>query len=651
MAPMGPKGSGSNNRLMRNAKQTTAGKASTRNGVTKRRGVFPPKVDRDGDLNMDAPISTLASQANSQRAKNNTKASATSKPSKRNPRPTVRAEQLIKQAFDGDAQVPRGRGNRRTDAVPPVTLKVEGLKASKAASNPGGGLKELLNFLERKAQTIGNTSRHIRIKKSLARGDFVYITANKEDAEEILKVNNFTFAGATLHITGAPEGFPDRDSTPLSSAALEIKDRLRGVLSSRYDVNSKLLNLSALGEDPNLNQMGFFSGESTPEKLFRALMAVCEGLFKTAQEKRDAVVSISLANNNVNDVQQIMSLADTFPDIVNLDLSRNQFQNLKALQKWRHRLRGVQTVLLNDNPIEVTTPNYKTELVAWFPQLLNLSGTQVRSPQQVAAATRPTPIPQYGPDFRDINGVGEGFITEFLSLYDADRQNLAAKYYGEQSTFSIAVDTQSGRASNMAPVSWGGYIKFSRNHIKRNYTPARQQRLFTGTSQIQAFWKQLPATRHPDIRTELNKYLIDCHPIQGLLDPTGQSPTGVDGLMLTIHGEFEDQEPGSLKTATRGFSRTFVLGPGAPGRHPIMVVSDMLSLRTKSLPTSAPITQTNTADNQRMEQMLFELCKQTGMTIEYSRLCLDGANWNFDQALASFYEKKAQLPIEAFARS
>ncbi len=483
------------------------------------------------------------------------------------------------------------------------------------------------------------------------RGDFVYITASKEDAQEILKINNFIFAGATLHITEAPEG-TDHNSTPLSSTALEIKEQLRSVLSSRYDVDAKLLNLSALGEDPSLNQMGFFSGESTAEKMFRALMAVCESLFKTAQAKRDAVVSISLAGNNVNDVSQILSLTDTFPDIVNLDLSRNQFKDLKALQKWRHRLRSLQTLLLNENPIEVANPNYKAEMVTWFPKLLNLSSTQVRTPEQVAAAeapSKPTPIPQSGPDFRDINRVGEGFITEFLPLYDTDRHNLAAKYYDEQTTFSMAVNTQSPHAPNVPLPTWGAYIRFSRNHMRISHPPSRQQRLFTGVNQIQALWRQLPPTQHPNLTAHFDKYIVDCHPIHGLADPAGQNPVGVDGMIMTVHGEFDDQEPGSGKTAKRSFSRTFVLGPGAPGRNPIRVVSDMLSVQAfRNLP-SAPTTQITRVDDQQKEQMLLELSKQTGMTPEFSRFCLDSASWNFDRALASFHEKKVQVLYSTIA--
>ncbi|KAI1172509.1 hypothetical protein F4777DRAFT_590474 [Nemania sp. FL0916] len=658
MAPTGPKkGSVANGRGTRDGHAHTS-KSTTRGGIAKRRGAGPGKIDRDGDLSMGvSAASSGTAQSHPKRSKNNsTPSGGAAQRSTRNSR--AKAQQIIQRVMNGDAsQVSsRTRGNLRASLAPSVTLKVEGLKASKAASNEGGGVKDLLMFLERKAQGIEQLQRHIRIRKSLLRGDFVYIMASKEDAQEILKVDKFMFAGAPLHITEVPEGFPDSDSTQLSSLALDLKEQLRGVLSSRYDVNAKLLNLNSLGEDPNLNQMGFFSGESSsPEKMFRALMAICDGLFKTAQAKRDAVVSITLAGNNINDVQQIMTLAETFPDTINLDLSRNQLKDIRSIQKWRHRLRSLQTLLLHENPIETANPNYRAEVVTWFPKLLNLSGTQVRTPDQVAAAEAALiikPIPQSGPDFRDIGGVGEGFITDFLPLYDADRPTLAGKYYDEQSTFSIAVNSQASRTPGVPLPTWGAYIKFSRNHTKISHIGSRQQRLFTGATQIQAAWAQLPPTQHPNLAAHLDRYLVDCHPIHGLADPAGQNPLGVDGMIMIIHGEFEDQELGTTKTTKRSFSRTFILGPGAPGRNPIRVVSDMLSVQAfKILPTTGQTTQTATVDDQRKEQMLLELCKQTSMTLEYSRFCLDSANWSYDQAYALFLEKKASLPPEAFANS
>ncbi|KAI4860335.1 NTF2-like protein [Hypoxylon rubiginosum] len=667
MAPHGPrKGAGPSG--ARNPRGST-GKAATRGGICKRRNTTGARVDRDGDLDMDAPAAGGRSSRKPKRDDTIPTGPRSTRPAAngpRGPRPTAKAQQIIQRVITGTSgnlpsRIANGmsggtkafKGGRQVNASHTMTLQVEGLKSSKAANNEGGGLKELLNFLERKAQSVAKTTRPIRIKKSHINGDFVYVTTSKEDGEDILKLNGFSFAGTVLSITDTSTGEQDG----LSSNALEVKDQLRNVLSARYDPNTKLLNLSSLGDDPILKEMGFFSGGSKPEKLFRALMAVCEGLFKTPEEKRNAVVSVSLAGNYVDDVLQIMSLADTFPDLVNLDLSRNQFKDLKALQKWQHRLRKLETLLLNDTPIEASTPDYKAELIGWFPRLQNLSGLQVRTPEQVAAelaALKPTPIPQHGIDFRDIGGIGEGFIKEFIGMYDANRSSLAAKYYDDQSTFSVAVDNAPNTSlhpSNPQRSSWGAYIKFSRNHTKITHAGPRVQRLFTGTNLIQSVWQQLPLTRHPDLATEFHKYIIDCHPVQGLPDPSGQDPSGMDGIMITMHGEFQDQEPVTLNTATRSFSRTFVLGPGVPGRNPIRVISDMLSLRTFGpLPSSVPqptIAQPN--EEQQQEQMVVELCKQSGMTPEYSRFCLVGANWNFDQALMLFNEKRAQLPAEAFA--
>ncbi|OTA98494.1 hypothetical protein M426DRAFT_28403 [Hypoxylon sp. CI-4A] len=658
MAPSGPRKGSAPSGPRNNRNSTNNGsKTVSRGGVTKRRGNTGTKVDRDGDLDMDGPTGGNRNRKAKQGGHNGgadaiPAAPRSARPAasgSRPPRSAAKTQQIIQRVLtNGMSGGPRApKGTLQINALNTMNLQVEGLMSSKAANNEGGGLKELLTFLERKAQTISKITRPIRIKKSHINGDFVYITTSKEDGEEILKVNGFAFAGTTLTITEVPGDLVPSNQHGISSSALEVQNQLHAVLSSRYDPNTKLLNLSTLGEDPGLNQMGLFNGESTPEKLFRALMVVCDRLFKTPEEKREAVISVSLAGNNIDDVHQIMTLNETFPDLVNLDLSGNHFKDVKGLQKWRHRFQKLETLLLNGNPIEMANPNYKEEIMAWFPKLQNLSGIQVRTPEQIAAmvaASRPTPIPQHGPDFRDINGVGENFIKEFLPMYDGDRHNLAAKYYDNESTFSIAVNNKA--------TGWGAYIKFSRNLVKITHTSTRIQRLFFGTNLIQGIWQQLPPTRHPDLLTEFNKYIIDCHPVHGLADPSGQSQLGVDGMIITIHGQFEDQEPVSMKTAMRSFSRTFVLGPGAPGRNPIRVVSDMLTLRDFSpIPTLAsepPPQPTVGVQQQQQEQMVIELCKRTGMTPDYSRLCLDGASWNFDQALIMFNEKRAQLPPDAF---
>lgn len=487
------------------------------------------------------------------------------------------------------------------------------------------------------------------------KGDLVYVTASKEDAEHILKVNGFDWAGTKVLVTEADDQAPDgADTSSLSAQTQQIKENLRTMLAQRYDPGQKLLNLSSLGNDALLIQMNMFQ-ESTPQKLFRALMVICDEQFRTAQAKRDAISSVSLAGNNIDDVGQVMTLTETFPDLIHLDFSNNSIKELKGLRKWQHRLRKIETLLLINNPIDSSDPAYKTELVSWFPRLQNLSGTQVRTPEQVAAAelaNKRTHIPQSGPDFRDINGVGEQFITDFVKGYDMDRPSLAAKYYDEYSHFSLAVNTRSSHPPDTPLPQWGSYIKLSRNHVKITTTHARQQRLFSGTAMIQSVWQKLPPSRHPDLATQFDKYIIDCHPISGLADLSGQSVAGVDGMIITFHGEFEDQDPETKATTRRSFSRTIILGPGAPGRNPIRVASDVLTLKAYNpLPSAlgptvaAPVAPVAppvavSAEEVQKQQMLAELGRQTGMNMEYSKMCLEVANWVFDQALATFNEKR-----------
>lgn len=482
-------------------------------------------------------------------------------------------------------------------------------------------------------------------------GDYVLVGVTAEDAEEILKVNSFTFAGATLEISlDESRGPPANKQPQASSATQETKERLQGVLGERYDGATKLLRLNALAQDPTLVSMGMFESKERAEKTFRALMKICDDLFKTLKEKREAIESISLADNNIDDVVQVDSVAETFPHLKNLDLSGNRITSMEGLSRWRGKFRYLETLFMARNPVTMTDANYTTALLTMFPKLQFLDGVQARTPQQIAeteAASRPKPLPQHGPDFRDANGIGERFLLEFFHLYDTNRQGLVAKYYDEGSQFSLAVDTNSVRDPNAPPpLPWAAYIKFSRNFLKITHENARIQRLLRGGNVIYDLWKDLPLTRHPDIKANTNKYIMDCHILPGLLDPSGRSPTGIDGMVISCHGEFDEQDQ-TGKSGKRSFSRVFVLGPGIPGRNEIRVISDMLSLRANSpLPDifAAPQTQAP-APNQEQDQkqvMVAELSKQTGMTPTYSEMCLSQVNWDFNKALVVFNEKKVR---------
>lgn len=472
-------------------------------------------------------------------------------------------------------------------------------------------------------------------------GSTLFIQVSKDDVPNFLHLDGFTYGpnSAKLAIAESDKPWPKKKAQ-LTEQAAQTKEKLKGILFNRYNVETRILDLSALGQDQVLVSMGLFERSNTAEKAFKALVYISDSQFDTAKAKAEAIQGVSLASNGLSTIAPVFDLAETFPQLKMLDLSNNQIENLRQLTRWRQRFRSLENLVMVGNPIETQEPNYKTELMQWFPNLQFLNGQQVRTAEEIAArdaATRPQPIPQAGPDYRDSDGVGETFLRTFIPLYDTDRAALLATFYDEESRFTLSVVNNKIPADAPVP-AWQPYLKFSRNMARITVDAARTQRLFEGSATISDLWKQLPATRHPDL-IDQSKYIIDCHAIPGIVDPTGQSPGGVGGLIITIHGQFEEADKDSQKTGMRSFSRTLVIGPGRPGRNAIRVVSDMLMLRAFTpVPLFTAVVGIDVQE--RRKQMVIELTNRTKMTFDYSQMCLEGVDWDFEKALVAFEEKK-----------
>lgn len=497
-----------------------------------------------------------------------------------------------------------------------------------------------------------------------------------EDTAKITRLDAYVFAGASLSIDGPLEKTIPLESNAESETPNTI-NILKGVLSCRYNVDSKLLDLSQLGSDPELVNIGMFNTTSRESKFFPALMKICESIFTTAQQKEEAIVSVSLANNALPSIASVTTLAQTFPAIKNLDLSNNNLKDLTALSGWRWKFRNLNHLVLSGNAIEAEVPNYQNDMLKWFPSLTILNSVQVRSPEEVKlSANGRLPIPILGPSFRDEASISENFIKQFFAAYDQDRASLVNGYYDAQSTFSLSINTSAPRAPEIADhkmPSWDSYIKRSRNLIKLTHLPAKVSRMYTGTDSIREALTTLPATRHPDMMKEQQKWCIECHAIPGLPDPAGQSISGVGGLIVMLHGQFSEVNLSTGEaTITRSFDRTFVLGPGE-GIGGIRVACDTLVLRSYGgheawqpevvdvgisqipqapasalhqipVPSGFAIAGPGKSEEQvRKEALVLELSKGTGMTLEYSQMCLEQSNFSLKAAATAFEQAKVSF--------
>ncbi|KAL4898242.1 hypothetical protein BDV59DRAFT_166493 [Aspergillus ambiguus] len=638
---------------------------SDRGGIRKRGA--PKRVDRDGDLSMDGD----AARGRGKKARGDTGGRAGTRD---------RALNAIQKAItsntsDSQANIRQGKAGNALEQV-----HVRGWKQSKAASNRDGGLESLLTFLEKKLNTHDSKSgARARITKSRVEGDTLVVSIKPELMDRMLQMNGFSFAGAPLTIEKHDPSANGMDQPMLteisrnggtSSSTADTKAKMTAILGKRYYEPSKLLNLSNLGTDPDLQAMGIFNSTSTESKFFPALMKVWEMNLNSSTARREAVESVSLADNQLPNVSAVTALAQTFPDLKNLDMSNNSFKDSQSLLAWRWKFRNLEFLDLTGTPFSAD-PAFKDTMLKWYPKLRVLNNVEVRTAEEVAAQKK-TPIPVQAPHFLDESQIGENFIKAFFVGYDNNRNDLLNGVYDKDSTFSLNVNTTAPRDQQTETAGWDSYIKKSRNLLKISHLPARMSRTYSGVEKIRELWNSLPATRHPDIVASPDEWLIECFPVPGLPDPSGQSATGVGGLLIMVHGKFE--EINGSKVETRSFDRTFILGPGG-GMGGIRVINDILCLRAyggheawaappaqTAAPVAAPGAAAPAPDGYGMpapgktetqvqqEQLVMQISAKTNMTLPYSEAALSGNGWNMEAALKNFEELKAQgqLPPDAF---
>ena len=137
-----------------------------------------------------------------------------------------------------------------------------------------------------------------------------------------------------------------------TATVTNLKVRLRAMIKKRHNPDTKFLDLTTLAKDPEIENTGMFETKAREAKFFPALMAISEEIFPSGYKRKEAVMSVSLASNDLPSVTAVTTLAQTFPNIRNLDLSNNNLRDLKALEPWRRKFRYLEQLILKDNPIE-----------------------------------------------------------------------------------------------------------------------------------------------------------------------------------------------------------------------------------------------------------------------------------------------------------
>lgn len=536
---------------------------------------------------------------------------------------------------------------------------------------------ETIIFLEKKLKE--------KLRKPRAVGENILFQIPLVKVPAVLEWDNVAFAGGNLRIQAVNE-LPASIQAALKPAvdrseqAQQTAVLLKNVLISRYVPDIKMLDLSALATHPQLQGSGFFSQESTRAKMFPALMKVADEQFTNRAEKREQVVSVNLSNNTLPDVNMVVSLAMTFPELRNLSLENNNIATFKQLEVWKYKFRKLEQLILTGNPI-TQLPNYREECRKWWKTLVMLDNIVYPEPPPAAKDNRsagPGPFPPMPLTIQPAGIVDDQehtnkFLSTFFPAYDADRKNCSRLFYNETSLFSISVNVSAPRLSGDTKHNiqkWDAYIPKSRNMVRLRNPTAIKDRCAKGPINILKIWDTLPRTLH-DVR-DASKWNYDSRNILF---------GDIIGIQMTVHGEYEEPENVAREgiASKRSFSRSFfVLPNGTDGylvRRDVLIVrayggshawapeappqvqqpvNAAVSAAIVGIPTPQQIpTQQPQAQMDPKQQMIAQLMSQTGLTPTYAQMCLDQTGWDLAKAMQAFNEVRASgtLPPDALTQS
>ncbi|OJD35139.1 mrna export factor mex67 [Diplodia corticola] len=641
---------------------------STGRAASRKRGPGG-RADRDGDISMDSrPRNNNNRIGKSSRGGAGAGAGGNrSSLGRKGLNINALEDEVDMQASSGTSASTNVRARPRNNDSRPENMKIRvtGWKNSKAASNEDKGVSSLVSFLQNKTRI--NRQKALRAGRITGKADVhldkwhkenddsLVLTVPTDIGNSMLRMDGWSFSGANISIKKITK---QRSPTPdVNPDVARLRAALTALLDRRYNPETRLLDLSALGTDEDLKKIGVFDmGTSTAAKVFPAIMKQLDLLFTTPQEKEEKFDAITLHSNELSSLENITTLSLSLPDLKNLDLSNNKFATLDALRPWKRRFRKLDHLVLTNNPIE-QVPDYAAEIIKWYPSLRFLNAVQVRSDAEVAQAqaSQKKGLPVKPRTMLGDEEVTNNFVSAFFPGFDVDRNALVTAYYDQTSQFSFAVNSHALRDPSaneaLTKSEWESYIRKSRNLKAITHAPARQARLFVGQDQIREAFATMPVTRHA---ADPDKVHIECQSLPVVPDGTGQYPQGVVGALITVHGEYEEMDVSTGQaTKRRSYDRSITLGPGLTASG-LRVINDMLTVRayggSAAFQPDQMVAEPVLSEPVLSEQdlLVLEFSKHTGMTVDYSRMCLEQSGWVPDAALATFESAKATLPAEAF---
>jgi len=434
-----------------------------------------------------------------------------------------------------------------------------------------------------------------------------------------------------------PDGFKlqistERTTPPNMPLSEELIDKIKVVMSKRYDTETKALNLKSFHTDEA------FAGESFYAPLWRT--NVMNKVLTVIIDNIPELKAMDLSNNKLNStsLEFFSTFKNKAKDLSILYLADNKISDTRPLE----RMKGLPIVdlkLTGNQIVSNLASSYTTSIRKIFPKLQVLDGKEL--PKEIGfdddepttSSDLPASIPKMVKN-EAAAGVVLTFLEQFFKLYDSDNRQPLLDAYHEEAMFSLSAY---GRHDMLS-----AYIPESRNLLRVDYEKKRHDLLRRGRLSVVAFLTKLPKTEH-----DMNTFTLDV-------------PFTSESLMtFTVTGCF--RERGTKNSNIKHFNRCFLVVPQNSG---FCIINDTLFITAatdlsnrKAFLNPQPTTSTAPAvvsqlDPAAKEKMALAFSEKSGMNLKFSAICLEENNWDFDKAATVFSDAQSRgaVPAEAFTK-
>ncbi|CAF2033580.1 unnamed protein product [Rotaria magnacalcarata] len=480
----------------------------------------------------------------------------------------------------------------------------------------------------------------------------VFFINSQQDADMLKRANR----KIEIQNFGTLSIMVSQASCPAPSLDEDLQRHFRDyICNHRFNPQTFQLNLSNLADDEELSALGIYPQLNKQAFLRDIVVIINKDLPITRQ--------LDLGSNNISNLYEFRKL--NLIHLEQLSLASNQLKSFEELTHLK-QLTHLNHLYLKDNPL-ISTNNRRNLSRDEFISTIQQKLPQLKRVDDIELPTKigfgvdneaihlPPTVPHYVP--QEMQAFLAKFIDEYYRLFDTRGRGELHACYHDTCMFSLCIAPTEGSIVPTKSYKYGALIYDSRNLKKIFDDNKRTTLLRHGKTDVLDFLRiKFPLTKHDG-----KSFHVDVF------------STANNRAIFSVNGLYREIDQG-VNGPVRSFQRTFTCSQTSSG---VLIVSDHIMIinatdnqvmnMTRSTPPTngaMPATTTTAPPQTIMEsqtgpgvdvqaQMIQKFSQESGMNIEYSRLCLVENDWNYNKAAQKFQDcqKMNLIPPEAFRKS